>query len=112
METHVPRDTFVSGGDDFNCIESLELDKAGGDSLAGDKGSVELKDFADSLSICDVFRAKVPKKKLFTRQNKSDTNVSQIDRIYDPNSMISDTFGYTFDPCSYSDHDLVSACEI
>ena len=22
--------------------------------------------------------------------------------------MISDAFGYTFDPCSYSDHDLVS----
>ena len=33
-------------GGDFNCIESLELDKAGGDALAGDKGSVELKDFA------------------------------------------------------------------
>ena len=25
-------------GGDFNCIDSLELDKAGGDSLAGDKG--------------------------------------------------------------------------
>ena len=28
--------------------------------------------------------------------------------IYSPKSMISDAFGYTFDPCSYSDHDLVS----
>ena len=56
-------------GGDFNCIESLELDKAGGDALAGDKGSVELKDFADSVSICDVFRAKFPTRKLFTRHN-------------------------------------------
>ena len=48
-------------GGDFNCIDSLELDKAGGDFLAGDKGSVELKDFVDSLSLCDVFRIKFPK---------------------------------------------------
>ena len=41
-------------GGDFNCIDSLELDKAGGDYLTGDKGSVELKDFADSWSLCDV----------------------------------------------------------
>ena len=94
-------------GGDFNCIDSLELDKAGGDSLAGDKGSVELKDCADSLSLCDVFRVKFPRRKLFTR-HKSNTNMSRIDRIYAPKSVISDVFGYTFDPCSYSDHDLVS----
>ena len=95
-------------GGDFNCIESLELDKAGGDASAGDKGSVELKDFADSVSICDVFRVKFPARKLFTRHNKSNTNMSRIDRIYAPKDMISDAFGCTFDPCSYSDHDLVS----
>ena len=94
-------------GGDFNCIDNLELDKTGGDYLAGDKGSVELKDFADSLSLCDVFRVKFPKRKLFTRHNKSNTNMSRIDRIYAPKSMISDAFRYTFDPCSYSDHDLV-----
>ena len=92
-------------GGDFNCIDSLELDKAGGDYLARDKGSVELKDFVDSLSLCDVFRVKFPKRKLFTRYDKSDTNMSRIDRIY---AMILDAFGYTFDPCSYSDHDLAS----
>ena len=97
---------FIGG--DFNCIDSLELDKAGGDYLAGDKGSVELKDFADSLSLCDVFRVKFPKRKLFTRHNRSNTNMSRIDTIYAPKSMISDAFGYTFDPCSYFDHDLVS----
>ena len=95
-------------GADFNCIESLELDKAGDDALAGDKGSVELKDFADSVSICDVFRGKFRTRKLFTRHNKSNTNMSRIDRIYAPKDMISDAFGYTFDLCSYSDHDLVS----
>ena len=49
-------------GDDFNCIDSPELDKAGGDSLFGDKGSVELKDFAELLSLCDIFRVKFPRK--------------------------------------------------
>ena len=107
METHVPRDSFVFGGD-FSCSDSFELDTAGGDCRAGDKGSVELKDFADSLSLCDIFRVKFPKRKLFTRHNKSNTNMSRIDRIYVPKSMISDAFGYSFDPCSYSDHDLVS----
>ena len=107
METHVPGIPLFLGGD-FNCIGSLELDKAGGDVLAGDKGSVELKDFADSVSICNVLRAKFPTRKLFTRHNKSNTNMSQIDRIYAPKDKISDAFGYTFDPCSYSDHDLVS----
>ena len=48
-----PRVPLFLGGD-FNCIESLELDKVGGDAQAGDKGSVELKDFTDSVSICDV----------------------------------------------------------
>ena len=95
-------------GGDFNCIESLVLDRAGGEYRAGDKGSVELKDFSDSLSLCDVFRVKFPKRKLFTRHNKSHTNMSRIERIYAPKSLISDAFGFTFDPCSYSDHDLVS----
>ena len=63
---------------DFNCIDSPELDKAGSDSLFGDKGSVELKDFEDSLSLCDVFRVKFPRRKLFTRHNKSNTIMSQI----------------------------------
>ena len=76
--------------------------------MAGDKGSVELKDFADSVSICDVFKAKFPTRKLFTRHNKSNTSMSRIDQIYAPKDMISDAFGYTFHPCSYSDHDLVS----
>ena len=106
------RHTFVGIplflGGDFNCIDSLELDKAGGDYLAGDKGSVELKDFADSLSLCGVFRVKFQKRKLFTRHNKPNTNMSRTDRIYAPKSMISDAFGYTFYLCSYSDHDLVS----
>ena len=95
-------------GGDFNCTDSPELDKAGGDLLFGDKGSVELKDFANSLSLCDVFRVKFPRRKLFTRHNKSNTIMSRIDRIYAPKNMISDAFGYTFDLCSYSDHDLVS----
>ena len=95
-------------GSDFNCIDSLELDKAAGDSLFGDKGPVELKDFADSLSLCDVLRVHFPRRKLLTRHNKSNTNMSRIDRIYAPKCMISDALGYTFDPCSYSDHDLVS----
>ena len=95
-------------GGDFNCIENLELDKAGGDARAGDKGSAELKDFVDSVSLSGVFRVKFPQIKLFTRHNKSDTNMSRIDRIYAPRGMISDAFGCSFDPCSYSDHDLVS----
>ena len=81
-------------GGHFNCIESLKLDKAGGDALAGDKGSVELKDFADSVSICDVFITKFLTRKLFTRHKKSNTNMSRIDRIYAPKDMISDAFGY------------------
>ena len=106
------RDTFpgipLFLGSDFNCIENLELDKAGGDAQAGDKGSAEFKDFVDSMSLCDVFRVKFPPRKLSTRHNKANTNMSWIDRIYAPKGMIPDAFGYTFDPCSYSDHDLVS----
>ena len=49
-----------------------------------------------------------PRRKLFTRHNKSSTNMSRIDQLYAPNNMISDALGYTFDPCSDFDHDLVS----
>ena len=82
-------------GGDFNCIDSFKLDKAGSDYLAGEKGSVELKDFVDSLPLCDIFRVKFPKRKLFTRHNKSNTNMSWIDRIYASKSMIPDAFRYT-----------------
>ena len=34
--------------------------------------------------------------------------MSRIDILYAPKGMIPDAFWYTFDPCSYSDHDLVS----
>ena len=34
--------------------------------------------------------------------------MSRIDRIYAPKDILSDAFGYTFDPGSYSDHDLMS----
>ena len=94
-------------GGDFNCIDSLELDKAGGDYLAGDKGSVELKDFADSSSLCDAFRVNFQRESCLP-DITSLTLMSWIDRNYAPKSMIPDAFGYTFDPCSYSDHDLVS----
>ena len=43
-------------GGDLNCIKNLESDKARGDALAGHKRSAELKDFVDSMSLCDVFR--------------------------------------------------------
>ena len=66
--------SFLTCGDTHT-----ELDKAGDDALAGDKGSVELKGFADSVSICDVLRVKFPTRNLFTRHNKSTTNMSWID---------------------------------
>ena len=72
------------------------------------RGLWNLKDFTDSVSICDVFRVKFLTRKLFTRHNKSNTNMLRIDRIYAPKDMISDSFGCTFNLCSYSDHDLVS----
>ena len=95
-------------GGDFNCIDNLQIDKVGGDPLAGDRGSKELNDFIDSLSIKDVFRVKFPDKRRFSRHNKSNTNLSRIDRIYAPDNMIHGAFGCNFDPCAFSDHDLVS----
>ena len=77
-------------------------------SLDQEKAFDRVKDFVDSVSLCDVFRVKFPRRKLFTRHNKTNTNMLRIDRIYAPKSTISDALGYTFDPCSYSDHDLVS----
>ena len=70
-------------GGDFKCINNLQLNKVGGDPLAGDKGSKELNDSVDSLPIKDVFRVKAPDKRLFSRyvyqiNNKSNTNLSRI----------------------------------
>ena len=65
-------------GGDLNCVENLELDKARGDAQAGNKGSVELRDFVDSVSLCDVFRGKFLQRKLFTRHTRN-TNMSWID---------------------------------
>ena len=71
--------------------------------------SLNFEDLEVKRDMCGhLVNAKFPTRKLFTRHNKSNTNMSRIDRIYAPKDMISDAFGYTFNPCSYSDHDLVS----
>ena len=79
-DTHSPRYLLFLGGD-FNCIKNLESDKARGDALAGHKRSAEFEDFVDSMSHFVMFLEllKFAERKLFTRHNKSNTNMLWID---------------------------------
>ena len=99
-------DTIVAG--DFNCVPDVQLDKWGGDDSFGDKGITQLHTFADSLSLEDVFRVKNPTDRVFTWFNGPHSVGCRLDRFYTPRAWRPHVRDFKCNPCSYSDHHLVS----
>ena len=61
----VTKRNLVLGGD-FNFVDSISLDKKGGDTKAGDIGKVEMKALCNDFSLIDSFRALYNSKREFT----------------------------------------------
>ena len=99
-------DTIMTG--DFNCVPDILLDKWGGDNTFGDKGSMHLRAFADSLSLEDVYQAKNLGGKLFTWFNGPHSVGCRLDRFYTPTAWRTQVRDHACDPFTYSDHHMVS----
>ena len=99
-------DTIMAG--DFNCVPDVLLDKWEGDDTFGDKGITQLNTFADSLSLEDVFRVKHPTDRVYTWFNGPHLVGCRLDRFYTPQVWRPHVRNLNCQPCSHSDHHLVS----
>ena len=92
-------------GGDFNCVEDLGLDKAGGAALAGTLGSVPLMCIRRDFDLVDAFRHVYPvgREYTFSAQGVS----TRLDRFYVSRGLLSAIHAVSHVHCPYSDHSLV-----
>ena len=100
---HSNRVTVLGG--DFNCVEDLGLDKAGGAVLAGALGSVPLLEIRRDFNLVDAFRHLYPagREYTFSAQGVS----TRLDRFYVSRGLLSSVHAVAHVHCPYSDHSLV-----
>ena len=100
---HSNRVTVLGG--DFNCVEDLGLDKAGGAALAGALGSVPLLGIRRDFELVDAFRHVYPagREYTFSAQGVS----TRLDRFYISRGLLSAVHAVAHVHCPYSDHSLV-----
>ena len=70
---------FVLGGD-FNFVEDLVLDKAGGDVSAGSVGSVEMGVLRETFDLRDAYRFRHPAQREFSFRGRE--VFTRLDRLY------------------------------
>ena len=93
---------------DFNCVESSQLDKIGGNPDRGTEGIEILKNACSSFQLVDPFRRKNPSKQEFSYISKSNTVRSRLDRFYISEGFLPLVDKVIFSPNPYSDHVMVS----
>ena len=100
---HLNRVTVLGG--DFNCVEDLGLDKAGGAVLAGALGSFPLLEIRRDFNLVDAFRHLYPagREYTFSAQGVS----TRLDRFYVSRGLLSSVHAVAHVHCPYSDHSLV-----
>ena len=91
---------IICGGD-YNCIESILLDKSTL-SNCGTEGFAELKTVCDRFELVDVFRDKYPNKISFSFERGEIK--SRLDRFYISKALVKDVSNIVYIPCPYSDH--------
>ena len=99
-----PGDTNILLAGDFNCIETPELDKQGGNPASGRQGIVELNQFVDHNDLHDTWRKSHPNDRLYTWHNKDFTLRSRLDRWYTQSSAKTHT---SIRACPFSDHSVI-----
>lgn len=93
---------------DFNVILNRELEGFNlvGQSIRNPSFPKELHAFIDNFNLCDPWRIKHGKKKMFTwsRANKA----SRLDYIFTPTHLLNCITGTNYSDVSFSDHRLIS----
>ena len=93
---------IIMGGD-FNFVESLELDKKGGDPNSGNIGAENIKSLKRDFGLIDPFRASFPTLKKYTYIHHQNIAV-RLDRYYISTELKSFVQNIDFLPCAQSDH--------
>lgn len=96
-------------GGDFNFVESLILDKEGGNFERGSVGVNEFSSVKTDFDLVDVYRNLYKNQKVFTWSDSSDAIHCRLDRFYISKclcSLLSDIEVFPV-PWSISDHSLV-----
>ena len=94
---------FVLGGD-FNFVEDLVLDKAGGDVGAGSVGSVEMGVLRETFDLRDAYRFRHPAQREFSFRGGE--VFTRLDRLYVSAVLLTEVRWAGIVPCFFSDHSL------
>ena len=98
-------------GGDFNCVDSVCLDKVGGNPDLGDGGSEILKDLCSICTLSDVFRSAYPNGKEYTFSKRVQGNLvkTRLDRFYVSKEIVAEGCITLCDhlETNLSDHSLV-----
>ena len=98
-------------GGDFNFVEDLGLDKAGGNSTTGNLGSTEVRSLSRDCELHDSFRYLYPGLQLFSyhRADAGQTLKSRLDRFYVPTHFLQAGLvrSVCITPNTFSDHSFV-----
>ena len=96
-----PGDTNILLAGDFNCVETPDLDKPGGNPASGRQGIVELNQFVDHNDLHDTWRKSHPNDRVYTWHNKDFT--LRLDRWYMQSSAKTHT---SIRACPFSNHSV------
>jgi len=102
---------YIIMGGDFNCIDSINLDRMGGSNKEANvkntlRGSEVLKRYKLSHDIIDVFRTRNPDIKAVTFTNGK--MGSRLDKFYISASRCENVTKMNIEPNPFSDHDAIS----
>ena len=92
-------------GGDFNFVESLSLDKEGGDSSSGNVGVNCIRDYKRDFNLVDPFREIYPNKRCFSYSQGGIH--TRLDRFYICNDLTHFVDDVYISPCTVSDHSYV-----
>ncbi|KAI8486240.1 hypothetical protein Bbelb_359560 [Branchiostoma belcheri] len=102
---------FLSNADptilcgDFNCIESLSLDKRGGNPNRSSGGAKVLRHLCDNHNLHDPWRQLNPDARVYTWRSGDNSVACRLDRFYVSKSL--PNHSHTFLPAYFTDHDCV-----
>ena len=100
------RDIIMGG--DFNFVEDVVLDKAGGNPAQGATGKYEIMDLCNTYDLKEVFRKLKPTFKEFSYFDSQFNVYTRLDRFYISQVLLPHIVGSDYIPCSFSDHSCVT----
>lgn len=102
LENHLVGPVIKILGGDFNYVDNLDLDKAGGNLEVGNSGKNEMNSIMSDFMLVEVFRALYPRQHLYTWSRG--TVFCRLDRFYVSKSLKLSTESVEIKPVAFSGH--------